>query len=104
MTTHAALIAWPPVTMGKGPALDKTESAHRLGRERSGVEAMQRRTRQGKAAVAFPDPDGYAVKPDARKQTPVAFWYERTIVAYGVKANILDKAGNLRVEPEPVAA
>lgn len=107
MTTNTqALIAWPATAVGRGPALDKGEAAHRLGRKKSGVEAMQRRTRQGTAAVAFPDPNGYAVKPGSRTTTPVAFWYERTIVAFGIKANILDAKGNVRVGPEsvPVAA
>jgi hypothetical protein len=96
-TAHAALVAWPATTMGKGPALSKRNAATRLGRKLSAIETAIRRTKAGRPVVQpFPLPDGYAIDPETDRDVMVPYWYERTIVAYGIAANILDKHGKPR--------
>lgn len=90
---HAAVTAWPVPKVGTGPALNKRGAGKRLGRSLSAVEAMIRRTKAGAAKERFPEPSGYAFDPESEREVMVPFWWEREIVGYGKRANILDKRG-----------
>jgi hypothetical protein len=96
---------WPLPKMGTGPALSKRSAGVRLGIKLSAVEAAIRRTRQGKAKVPFPAPDGWAVNPETDSTAVVPYWFERKIVTYGKQAGQLDKSGNIiKVDVELPAA
>lgn len=88
---------WPAPKVGTGPALNKREAAARLGISLAAVEMAIRRTRLGQARFDFPAPEGRAVHPDSKRAVEVPWWRERTIIAYGKDAGILDKkTGEIR--------
>lgn len=89
-TPRTAITDWPAAKVGTGPALNKKEAAQRLGRSLSAVEAIIRRTRLGTARHAWPEPDGYAIHPGSEKAVMVPYHYERTIIAFGRSAGILN--------------
>lgn len=95
LTRQQALTAWPATTAGKGPALNKRSAAERIGMKPSGVEAAIRRTKNGTARSAFPAPDGYAFDPEATKNVMVPYWFERSVIAYGIAIGKLDRSGKL---------
>lgn len=100
MTTNPAL-AWPPLRVGLGPAMRREEVARRCGVGVSTVDQARRRTREGTARVAFPEPAGYGVPPGGTR--PVSYWFERDVLAYGRDVGWLD-ARNEPVRKEPAAA
>lgn len=88
---------WPAPKVGTGPALNKREAGERLGISLAAVEMAIRRTRLGQARFPFPQAEGRAVHPDSRRAVEVPWWRERTIIAYGKRAGILDeKTGAIR--------
>jgi hypothetical protein len=93
---------WPPDKVGTGPAMRREQVAERCGVGVSTVDNARRRTKQGTARVAFPQPDGYAIPPGGDR--PVAYWFERVVVKYGIAAGWLDgKTGRPIVKPTPAA-
>lgn len=90
---------WPAPDTVAGPALSKTNAGRRLGIGLDAVESLIRRTRLGTARIPFPAPDGRAVNPDTPRRHYVPWWWESTIVAYGIAAGTLDPDGNLRHPP-----
>lgn len=80
---------WPAPDPVRGAALDKTGVADLLGwHGRSSVDVATYRTRQATAAVAFPAPDGHAVRTGPHWPTPtpsrhmVPYWWTADIISY----------------------
>lgn len=98
MPATRAQLAWPTFKVGVGEAMTKARVAERLGIQMRALEA--RLYRRGNAAVPMPSEDGWAFpaadpgRPQSGRQQPVPFWYERTIVPYGIAVGDLDERGN----------
>lgn len=84
---------WPAPHPEHGVPFDKDMIAARFGwTKRSAVDVAILRTKQGKARVAFPDPDGHAVKPEVRPRKkyaparkPEPYWWAATVEAYAAE-------------------
>lgn len=87
---------WPPLKVGLGPAMRREEVAQRCGVGVSSIDNARKRTRAGTARVAFPDPDGYGIPPGGTR--PVAYWFERVIVKYGIEVGWLNAKGEVVVK------
>lgn len=75
---------WPP------GALTLSQVAEHLRyKGREGVEQAIRRTKQGRARVPFPDPDGYAVPPSSARAMAQRYWLPGTVSLYARRADRL---------------
>lgn len=100
MPATRAQLAWPIHKVGLGEALTKERAAARLGVSKVTFEARKHRRQTSK--VPLPAEDGWAFHPDPAdtpqggRDQPIPFWYERTIIAYGVAVGDLNRDGSVK--------
>lgn len=90
---------WPDPHPEHGPAMSKPDIAGYLGLAgKDTVEAWITRTRQGKAPVPFPAPDGVAVPPEGKPRKGIPYWWQATIDAHQRRRNESVKRAKTSVE------
>lgn len=90
---------WPEPDPDRGMAMSKVDIASFLGLAgKDTVEAWITRTRQGKAPVPFPPPDGTAVPPEGRPRKGVPFWWQATVESHQYERTRNVKRANVTVD------
>jgi hypothetical protein len=110
MGATRAQLMWPPEKVGTGPALGKQAVADRLGIPRKTLEGRLNPDRRARAPHPFPIEDGWAFQPADGDPTgtdrlaPVPYWFERTVVAYGIAVGDLDSDGRTAEQAKAATA